>query len=122
MKFNLLYVDFPWMFNSRDNKHTKFGTGMHKYPGMSIDQIKAIDLDSIAGKDCAIAAWATGAKMEEFFLWQQHMKNFGFRYASKIFSWVKVAKDGTPRALPGFYSLSNTEDCFLLVRGRVANC
>lgn len=121
-KFKIIYIDFPWKFNSRSNPNTKFGSGMSVYAGMSLDEIKSISslLNGICDDSCAILAWATGAKMNEFFEWAFHMRdNYGFRYCTKLYSWLKVSKDGTPRALPGFYSLSNTEDVFLLARGKV---
>lgn len=116
-KFNLVYVDFPWSYNSRNNPNTKFGTGMHKYNGMSIEEIKELPIQDICAENCAIVAWAVGAKMDEFFEWQRHLSKFGFRYATQLFSWVKVSKEGKPRALPGYYTLSNVETAFLLVRG-----
>jgi N6-adenosine-specific RNA methylase IME4 len=118
-KFDLVYIDFPWKYNARNNSETKFGTGMHKYNGMSIEEIKSLPIQDICAENCVIVAWAVGAKMDEFFDWQRHMTQFGFRYATQIFSWLKVSKEGKPRSLPGYYSLSNVETAFLLVRGSV---
>lgn len=117
MKFKLLYIDWPWKFNARNNPDTRFGTGMHKYQGMSISDICKVNIQDICDENCAIAFWVTGAKLAEAFIWQRHMEQFGFRYATKLFTWLKVAKDGKPRSLPGTYTLSATEDVLLLVRG-----
>jgi N6-adenosine-specific RNA methylase IME4 len=121
MKFKTIYIDFPWEYNKRNNASTKFGTGMHKYRGMPIQEIISLgeDINSVCEEDCAILAWATGAKMDQFFQWATAMKKFGFRYCTKPYTWLKVSKEGKPRALPGFYTLSNVEDVFLLARGSV---
>jgi N6-adenosine-specific RNA methylase IME4 len=47
------------------------------------------------------------------------MRAWGFRVVTKAFCWVKVDKTGKPRKLPGHYGASNTEDCWLGIRGRM---
>ncbi len=123
MKFKLIYLDFPWAFNARNNSDTKFGKGMNIYTGMPLKDIlrTAEYINDIASENCMIASWTVGSKLNEHFLWlqelQKHDKNW--RHCAKMFSWVKIAKSGLPRALPGYYTLGATEDLFLCGRGSI---
>jgi N6-adenosine-specific RNA methylase IME4 len=121
MKFKLIYIDFPWRFNARNNANTKFGHGMSVYQGMSLQDIlkTASPINDICDENCVILSWICNAKADEYFLWLEQMKKFRFRHVGKLFSWVKIAKSGQPRALPGHYTLGNTEDLYIAVRGSV---
>lgn len=115
--FNLIYQDPAWVYNARNNPNTKFGTGMHKYTGSTLDQLKAFELETVLDRNAAIVTWTVSPKLDQYFDYVKHMEQFGFRHVSKLFCWIKVDKTGNPRALTGHYSLSNTEDCFLMARG-----
>ena len=120
MRFSLVMTDFAWQFNARTNPNTKFGSGMNVYQGMSLKEILATaePINDICTENVAIVSWICSSKADQYFLWLEEMKKFGFRHCSKLFSWIKIAKsNGKPRALPGYYSLGATEDLYLMVRG-----
>ncbi len=118
--FKIALTDCPWKFSNRNNLATKFGQGMNIYPGMTEQELIEVYtqyLEPIMDKDCGIISWVVGPKIDQYFRILDAMKTFGFRHATKLFSWVKLSKSGIERKLPGFYSMSNTEDAYLMVRG-----
>lgn len=124
MKFNLIYIDFPWEFSARNNIATKFGQGMRIYKGMPLTDIlkTAGPINDIADDNCMIASWTVGSKLDQHFKWLAELQKLdkNWRHCAKMFSWVKIAKNGgIPRALPGHYSLGATEDLFLVARGTI---
>jgi hypothetical protein len=122
-KFSVAYSDPPWKFNNRNNAHTKFGVGMNIYSGMTVEDIADIYgnyLEPLLAENSAIVTWTVGPKLDQYFQIVEMMKPYGFRHVTKLFSWVKISKSGVERKLPGFYSLSNTEDVQIMVRGSVA--
>ena len=92
---------------------------MHKYTGSTVQQLNDFELENFAAKDSAIITWTVAPKLDQYFEYVEHMKQFGFRHVTKLFCWIKVDKTGIPRALPGNYTLSNSEDCYLMVRGKM---
>lgn len=112
-------TDFPWSFSSRKNPDTKFGSGMTVYQGMPLKDILATaePINAICNENVAVASWICSSKADQYFLWLEEMKKFGFRHCTKLFAWCKIAKSEKPRKLPGFYSLGATEDLYLMVRG-----
>ena len=47
------------------------------------------------------------------------IKEWGFKYKTCAFTWVKVKKDGQPLAGMGSYTKSNAELCLLAMRGHI---
>lgn len=115
-KFSIIYVDPPWRFNARNNPRTKFGVGAHRYPTMTCKEILELPVKEIAADNAALFLWSVST-----YTWavEAIMEMWGFRFVNKAFCWVKVDKRGEPRLLPGHYTGSNTEDCWLGIRGRM---
>lgn len=121
-KYNIIYIDPAWKFNARNNNNTKFGGGVtDKYSTMSLDEIKNINIPSIADDNCALFMWATTStgdsnlaeKLELF-------KHWGFRLVNIGFTWVKTnPKSNTPFFGTGYYTKSNAEHCFLGIKGKM---
>lgn len=92
MKFSVIYADCPWPY---DDKRTSKSAGMvlSAYPTMSISDLCALDVKSVAEDDCALCLWATGPKMREAF---QVMDAWGFKYLTVLFVWVKLNRKADP--------------------------
>lgn len=56
--FGCLLVDPPWTFKAYSNKGLKKSAQMH-YSCMTLDDIKALPVASLAAKDCAMIMWTT---------------------------------------------------------------
>lgn len=114
-KYSVIYLDPPWKYAKR-RKETKFGLGMHRYQGMTKNELCCLPVKSIAAENCALFMWHVAPKLVEYPIGEL-FDAWGFRYATKAFTWIKINKDGTPRQGPGNYTASNSEDCFLGIKG-----
>ena len=121
-KYEIIYADPPWPYNSRcTHSKTRFGGGVHgQYQVMSELDILAIGqyLLPLCAKNSVLFMWATMPRLP---LAIQAINAWGFRYATNGFTWIKTnPKAGTPFTGPGFYTASNAELCLIGVRGKVA--
>jgi N6-adenosine-specific RNA methylase IME4 len=84
------------------------------------DIVETFDMLSlITEPDCAIFCWAVHPKLNEFWKCAAALinKKHEFRYATCAFTWIKTNKDGSNFKGIGNYTGSNSEPCYLLVRG-----
>lgn len=117
MQYDLILADPPWKYNSRANHKTRFRGGADgHYKLMTMAEIKALDVESIAAPNAILFLWATFPFMEEQI---GVFKAWGFKYKTLGFSWAKFNKNGTPFFGVGYYSKSNMEPCLLGTRGTV---
>lgn len=117
-KYNIIYADPPWKYNSRDNHNTKFGGGVHAhYPTMTMAEIEALPVQKIAADNCALLLWTTFPYLEKQI---KLFEKWGFKYKTLGFSWIKTnSKNGNPFFGVGYYAKSNCEICLLGVKGKM---
>lgn len=93
----------------------KHGAVAAHYPTLKIPEIAKFPVWALAHPEaCALFMWATGPKLPEAIVL---MALWGFRYATKAFTWVKTYEDGTPIVGLGNYSRSDNEILLLGIRG-----
>jgi N6-adenosine-specific RNA methylase IME4 len=99
-------VDAPWPYETRMEDPT-YHRGVCPYPTMSIPQICALDIPSIAHQDCILWLWTTN-----FYMRHAYTVLDAWGFAEKtILTWVKD-KMGLGDWLRG-----QTEHCIMAVRG-----
>lgn len=117
-RYQLIYADPPWQYNSR-NRRGGIGTTVHNtYDTM--DRQALIDMkvaERYADEDCVLLMWATGPKMHDALA---VLEGWGFRYINNFLTWVKVDRRGRPVHGVGHYTRSNAEFLLLGARGRVS--
>ena len=118
MRYSVIYADFPWKYNTRNNAGTKFGGGADgHYPMMTMKEIRDFPMQDLAAENCALFLWCTFPKLDEQI---KLFKHWGFDYKTLAFSWIKTNKnDGKPFFGVGYYAKSNCEVCLLGVKGRM---
>jgi N6-adenosine-specific RNA methylase IME4 len=57
--YRAIVADPPWAAEPEDDDPERLARGYYPYPTMSIGQIAAVDVKSIAHKDCLLALWIT---------------------------------------------------------------
>lgn len=118
-KYDLIYIDPPVFYNERNtNNKTKFGGGAEKhYPLMKDQELLGFKsfIDQISEDNCIMFMWTTPPRLD-FSL--ELLKHWNFKYKTKAFCWEKINKDGTPRINPGNYTSSNSEDCYIAIKGK----
>lgn len=121
-KYNIIYLDPAWKFNARNNTNTKFGGGTtNKYPTMSLEEIKQLDIPSLADDNCAIFMWCTTSTGDSNLAQKlQLFEHWGFRLVNHAFTWVKLnPKSYTPYFGTGYYTKANIENCYLGIKGKM---
>ena len=115
--YDVILADPPWSFNvwSKDTGHGR--SAESHYPTMSIDDLCAIPVDSIANKNCALFMWCVWPSIDQAF---KVINAWGFEYKTKAFTWVKSNKSGFGFATGmGYYTRANDEPCLLGIRGNM---
>ncbi len=117
-KYQIIYADCPWKYNSRANHKTRFRGGAEgHYSLMPMNEIKALPIADLAADNAVLFLWVTFPYLKEqlsvFDAW-------GFVYKTLGFLWVKLNPvNGKPFFGVGFYSKSNAEMCLLGIKGRM---
>ncbi len=110
-KYNIIYADPPWPYN---RSWVQGGVNKH-YPTMSIEELCALPVNSLADKNCLLFLWATFPKLPDAI---RLIKEWGFTYKSVAFVWLKK----TPKSDKwhyglGFWTRGNAEVCLLATKG-----
>lgn len=109
--FKVVYADPPWTY--KDSGSARAADS--KYPVMSNYDIMRLPVEHIVLPDAFCFLWVTSPLLPEGIA---TLEAWGFRYVTKAFTWVKMAKNGKPKLGMGHYTRANSEDCLLGVRGR----
>ena len=114
-KFDIIYLDCPWHYN--DECHAGERGAIYKYPLMTMDELKALPVGSIAADDCVMFLWVTFPKLEEIFECGL-IKHWGFEYKTNAFTWIKKNEKGKGLFWGmGRWTRSNAEICLLATKG-----
>jgi N6-adenosine-specific RNA methylase IME4 len=103
--FRVIVADPPWRFDQAVDRPGR--RGRVPYPTMSVDEIKALAVASIADQDAVLWLWATNAHLEAA---HAVARQWGFE-PKTILTWVK------DRPGVGHWLRGQTEHCILAVRG-----
>lgn len=115
MKYNLIYADCPWSFRTWSPK----GEGRApEYPTMSLEEIAALPVESIAADNCVLFLWTLGWIPPRTIA--DVVDNWGFTYKTLAFDWWKVTQDDLPRGAKGYYTRASSEQCILATRGKMS--
>lgn len=115
--FQTILADPPWQFQNRTGKVAPEHKRLSRYGTMTLDDIKALDVASVAASPAHLYLWVPNALLPEGL---EVMRAWGFQYKSNIV-WAKRRKDGGPDGRGvGFYFRNVTELILFGVRGKNA--
>tara|TARA_Y100000310_G_scaffold325071_1_gene387985 strand:- start:128 stop:610 length:483 start_codon:yes stop_codon:yes gene_type:complete len=87
----------------------------NQYPVLSVVDLCALPVPSIADDDCALFLWTTAPCLIEA---TNVLEAWGFTYKTKAFCWIKQNKVSMGLFTGmGYWTRSNTEDCWLATKG-----
>jgi len=112
-KYNIIYADPPWSY--RDKVLAGNRGACCKYPVKTNEWLKTLPVKMLADTNCILFLWVTMPKLNECF---DLIKNWGFKYKTCAFTWVKKNK----RAPSWFWGMgrwtrANAELCLLSTCG-----
>ena len=87
LRYNLIMADPPWRFQSWSENGNARSPQAH-YSCMALDEIKSLPISTLAGRDCWLWLWATGAMLDEA---AQVRDAWGFRRVTTG-AWGKVTR------------------------------
>lgn len=116
-KYSIIYCDPCWKY-SNVNTGGSFNSGSENhYPTMSIEELCALDVESLVEESAFMFMWVTGPLLLSGEA-AQVMNAWGFEPKTIAFVWVKTNADGSPVNGLGFYTRSCVEYVILGKRGR----
>lgn len=116
-KFKTILADPPWQFQNRTGKIAPEHKRLSRYGTMTLDDIKALPVETSAADTAHLYLWVPNALLPEGLA---VMAAWGFNYKSNIV-WQKIRKDGGPDGRGvGFYFRNVTELLLFGVRGKNA--
>ena len=109
--YHIIVVDPPWKYSKTIGQ----GVAQEQYQTLTDKELSQWPIEQVAAKDCMLLMWATGPKLDAAV---HLMEQWGFRYVTIFFNWIKVTKEGKPVTGLGHYTRSSSELCLLGVRGK----
>jgi len=114
-KFQIVYADCPWNYNDKANAGKR--GAVHKYPCMTLADIKNLPVSTITDDNCVLFMWVTMPFLPKA---EEVMNAWSFTYKTCAFTWVKKnKKSGTNFWGMGSYSRGNAELCLLGTKGKL---
>lgn len=112
-KYNIIYADPPWEYKDKKGCNPKLGGCT--YPTMKLQDIKALPIDRICEKDCALLIWVTMPMLKEGL---EVIEAWGFKYITCGFTWVKQNPSGNGiYSGLGHWTNGNAELCLFAKKG-----
>jgi N6-adenosine-specific RNA methylase IME4 len=113
-KYDIIYVDPPWTY--RDKALSGNRGAECKYPVLSLEDLRNLNIQELASDHCAMFMWVTFPMLAEGL---ELIKTYGFTYKTVGFVWIKTnKKSGGFFMGMGNYSRSNAEVCLIGIKGR----
>ncbi len=112
-KYEIILCDPPWQYRDKCNAGKRGAA--HKYPVLSLVDIKALDVPSIAADDCALFLWSTMPMLPDAL---EVMDAWGFQFKTVAFVWAKQTKKQKWHWGMGNWTRANGEIVLLGTRGR----
>jgi N6-adenosine-specific RNA methylase IME4 len=129
-KYNIIYADPAWNYETWSEGASRNVKG--KYKTMTPKEIFDLPVQDISEEDCILFIWVTYPKLIEGI---ETIEQWGFKYKTCAFSWVKTnksfAKDQSS-FFPedsfksfwgmGYWTRANNEICLLGTKGKPKRC
>ena len=114
--YSVILADPPWAFDNWSPQGGSRNAARH-YDTMSLAEIRALPVGSLAARDCALFLWCVDPLLDRGF---DLLRAWGFRYVSVAFTWAKRTKlDRGWHMGSGYTTRSNPETCLLGVTGQM---
>jgi len=115
-KYSIIYADPPWSFNSVKPGGSMKSGAAAKYPTMTLEQMKKLDVPAICEKDCVLIMWYVSSQPQEAL---DLVKAWGFTLKNmNCFIWQKLTTNLMPHFGMGYWTRAGAECTLIAVRGK----
>jgi len=120
-RFNIIYADPPWHYQSWARRSSAAGEGGRTgrgvpYPTMPTSAICALPVAELAAQDALLFLWATYPMLPDAL---RVIGSWGFAYKGVAFTWCKLNPSGVGWHFGlGYWTRGNPEICLLATKGR----
>jgi len=117
-KYNIIYADPAWQFNSRIHQENRgFTHSLEKhYSTMTEKEICSLPVQDIADENCILFMWVTDSHLKQAL---NVINAWGFTYKTIGFTWVKQYASGSYCYNFSPYVLKSTEICLIATKGKL---
>ena len=113
-RYKIIYADPPWKY-VKLNFYDKKGVNNKVYDRMELEDICKLNVNDIADKDSLLFMWTTAPFLQKAF---KVIEDWGFKYVTMAFVWVKTYSNGNSITGMGRYTRSSTEYVLLAKKGK----
>lgn len=115
-KYQLIYADPPWAFSNQNTGGSIKSSAQAKYTVTSTEDLKRLDVGSIADDNCVLVMWYVGAMPQDAI---DLVKSWGFTLKNMNgFVWNKLTVNNNPFFGMGFWSRAGSESAIIAVKGK----
>ncbi|WP_071990605.1 MT-A70 family methyltransferase [Yersinia pseudotuberculosis] len=109
--YDVIYADPPWQYGSKPNRGVSL-----EYSTMSVAELCAMQVKSIASQNAALFMWVTGAMISEALIVGAA---WGFKFIRVDKVWEKKKHTGSRHGVVGPWGMNDAEFLLLFTRGKV---
>lgn len=114
--YELIYADPPWQFKDANTGGKHNSGAANKYRTTSIEELKQLDVESLAADNCLLVMWWVGSMPQEAIdlvnAWGFTIKNMNG------FVWRKITKGRKRYFGMGHYTRAGSESAIIAVKGK----
>jgi N6-adenosine-specific RNA methylase IME4 len=112
VKRSIILADPPWQYQMESNQLS--GVALNHYNTMSLQELQALDIKKIAGKNCILMMWSTGSQLKNSL---ELVESWGFTYKTMFMVWVKTTNGEIKNNRLGYYTRQVAEYMIFATRG-----
>lgn len=115
-KYQLIYADPPWAFSNQNTGGSMKSSAQAKYTVTSTEDLKRLDVGSIADDNCVLVMWYVGAMPQDAI---DLVKSWGFTLKNMNgFVWNKLTVNNNPFFGMGFWTRAGSESAIIATKGK----
>jgi N6-adenosine-specific RNA methylase IME4 len=115
-KYGVILADPPWKFNNKNTGGSMISGSAAHYDVMSLQDIMALPIKSMAADDCTLFMWWVASQPQEAL---DLVRAWGFELKTMTgFVWVKKTIHFKPFFGMGFQTRQGSENCLIATRGK----
>lgn len=116
-KYSIIYADPPWQFKNSKTGGSMVSGAESKYMTTSIEDLKAMDVNSITADDAILFMWWVGSMPQEAIdlvnAWGFTLKNMNG------IVWNKLTRNNNPHFGMGFWTRAGSESILIATKGKI---